>query len=116
MADEAGSNWAAIRAVFNGGPDNVMVDRERSCLFHWEQSLQKHTKKHIGKDKVQTHLNLCEAWRNLQTVDSAKDQATVIRRWWRENVLQDNIISLERWFKWWEMRIDHWGNISNQVY
>ena len=50
MADEAGANWIAIRTVFNGGHDNVLIDRERSCLFHWEQSLQKNTKKFVKKE------------------------------------------------------------------
>ena len=36
MADEATPNWRAIRIGLNGGPENVMQDRERSCLFHWE--------------------------------------------------------------------------------
>lgn len=35
VSDETRANWAAIRIVFNGGPDNMMVGRERSCLFHW---------------------------------------------------------------------------------
>lgn len=47
MADEAQANWRAIRTVYNGGPDNVMIGQERSCLFHWEQSLQQHCKKCI---------------------------------------------------------------------
>lgn len=25
MADEAGANWVAIRTIFNGGPENVLV-------------------------------------------------------------------------------------------
>ena len=34
MANEVDANWRAICTVFNGGPENVMQDRERSCLFH----------------------------------------------------------------------------------
>lgn len=34
MADEAAANWRAIQTIFNGGPDNMMEWRERSCLFH----------------------------------------------------------------------------------
>ena len=45
MSDEAGAIRLAIGSVCNGGPQNIMEGRERSCLFHWEQSLQKHTKK-----------------------------------------------------------------------
>ena len=47
MADEAGANWVAICTVYNGGPDNILLNRERSCLFHWEQSLHKYTKKYV---------------------------------------------------------------------
>ena len=36
MADEAQANWNAIRHVFNNGKDNILIGRERSCLFHWE--------------------------------------------------------------------------------
>ena len=34
MANEAGENWSAARTVFNGGPKNIMEDRECICLFH----------------------------------------------------------------------------------
>lgn len=36
MADEAQANWNALREVYNEGKNNIMVGRERSCLFHWE--------------------------------------------------------------------------------
>ena len=62
MADEAGANWIVIRIVFNGGPDNVLIGRERSCLFHWEKSLQKHTKKFVKREAVQEHIDFCKIW------------------------------------------------------
>ena len=34
MEDEAGANWIAIRTVYNGGPKNILIDKEQSCLFH----------------------------------------------------------------------------------
>ena len=48
MADEAAQNWLAVRTVFNGGPQNVMEGKERTCLWHWEDSLEKHSKKCIS--------------------------------------------------------------------
>ena len=45
MADKANANWKAVRQVFNNG--NVMEGWERSCLFHWTDSLNKHTSKYI---------------------------------------------------------------------
>ena len=69
MSDEAGANWLAIRAVYNGGRHNVMEGRERSCLFHWEQSLQKHTKKHIIAERQMHHIEIYEAWCLARTTD-----------------------------------------------
>ena len=96
MADEAGANWIAIRTVFNGGPDNVLVGRERSCLFHWEQSLQKHTKKYVKREVTHTHIHLCEIWWGSSSTEQASEQATRIRKWWLgQNVVESNIEHLE---------------------
>lgn len=98
MSDEARANWLAIRTVYNGGPQNVMEGRERSCLFHWKQSLHKYTKKLISSNKQQEHISMCEAWRNAMTVHEANDCAKRIKEWWNDNVSIDNIIFLQRWF------------------
>lgn len=42
MVDEAQANWIAVRDVNNNG--DVIKGRERSCHFHWEQSLVNHKK------------------------------------------------------------------------
>ena len=115
MSDEAGANWVAIRTIFNEGPDNMMDGRERSCLFHWEQSLQKHSKRLVSKENFQVHLDMCEVWRKSPTDILAREQANKIKRWWKENVPPENVKPLERWFKWWETRIAHWGNQNFQV-
>ena len=60
MADEAGTNWRAVRTIFNDGGDNVMEGRKRSCLFHWEQSLQLHTVQCVAKSFQDEHKRLCE--------------------------------------------------------
>lgn len=111
MADEAGANWIAIRTVYNGGPNNVLEGRERSCLFHWQQSLHKHAKKLIPKEHVNTHIEMCETWRNCQNTIEARVQATKIRDWWGKGVVPiENMRALNNWLKWWEDRILHWGN------
>ena len=43
MADEAHANWKAVRQVFNNGIP--LEGHENSCLFHWTNSLNKHTTK-----------------------------------------------------------------------
>ena len=45
MADNAQANWNVVRIVYGGGDPTIpMVNRKRTCLFHWTQSLEKHTK------------------------------------------------------------------------
>ena len=113
MADEAGANWNAIRTVYNGGPENVLVGRERSCLFHWEQSLQKHTKKYVIPAYRTKHIELCEKWRLAETEDRAHLYVLSIQNWWIKGcVLQENISAMKRWFDWWKCRISHWGSLN----
>ena len=90
MSDEVGANWMAVRFVYNGGPDNVMDGRERSCLFHWEQSLQKYTKKLIPAEKQSEHKDLCEGWRLAMTHQEATNQVSKIKHWWKGNVANEN--------------------------
>lgn len=115
MADEAEANWLAVRRVYNGGPHNVMEGRERSCLFHWEQSLCKHTKKLIPAHKQRDHIDMCESWRLAKTEEIASLQSRSIKEWWHLNVEKENIKALQRWLNWWEKRIAHWGGIGSQV-
>jgi hypothetical protein len=45
MANNAQVHWNAIKVVYGFGDATVrMVDKEWTCLFHWTQSLDKHTK------------------------------------------------------------------------
>ena len=113
MADEAGANWNAIRTVYNGGPENILVGRERSCLFHWEQSLQKHTKKYVLPAYRRKHVELCEKWRLAETEEHGQLQASSIQNWWTKGcVLPENIKAMKRWFDWWKFRILHWGSLN----
>jgi hypothetical protein len=48
MANIAQANWNAIKIVYSlKDPSFKMVDKEHACLFHWTQSLNKHTKQLI---------------------------------------------------------------------
>lgn len=115
MADEAGANWIAIRTVYNGGPDSIMEGRERSCLFHWQQSLQKYTKKFVPSSKQREHIDLCEKWRCSATKELASSFSTSIKNWWNLNLQAESITGLKRWLGWWEERILHWGTMGRKV-
>jgi hypothetical protein len=51
MADRAQANWNAVRIVYaSGNAAEPMPNRERTCLFHSAQSMEKHTKADIRPD------------------------------------------------------------------
>jgi hypothetical protein len=42
MADNAHANWNVVRIVYGSRDVNEsMVDREQTCFFHWNQSMDK---------------------------------------------------------------------------
>ncbi len=48
MVDNTQTNWNVIRIVYGfGDPFVRMVDKDYTFLFHWIQSLNRHTKKLI---------------------------------------------------------------------
>ena len=48
-------------------------------------------------------------------MELASHQANSIQEWWFDNLSQENIKGLNRWFKWWEQRISRWGDIKPNV-
>lgn len=39
MVDEANASWVPVCIVCFGGAKKKKGDKERSCVFHWEQTL-----------------------------------------------------------------------------
>jgi hypothetical protein len=49
MVDNAQANWNDVRIMYGSGDASMkMVDKERTCLFHWIQQLDRHTKQLIA--------------------------------------------------------------------
>jgi hypothetical protein len=46
-----------------------MVDKERICLFHWTQSLDRHTKQFITLDLQEQHKVLCFEYKTSKYLD-----------------------------------------------
>ena len=116
MADEAGANWCAGRTVFNGGPTNIMDNRERTCLFHWKQILYKHTKKCVKKESQQKHITLCEEWRLASSREATLSKSKEIRQWWgKGHAEKGKVTILDTWMSWWEEQIAHWGSLMSRV-
>ena len=116
MADEAQANWRAVRTVFNGGPNNVMVGQERSCSFHWEQSMQQHAKNCILPHSQEEFKQRCRAWRIAPSEEAAKTELDNLRMWFRKGHVDNTKISiLETWLVWWHARVAHWGEYMLKV-
>src|ERR1700737_2135863 len=73
MADSAQANWNAVRKIYGvGDPSLPMVGRERTCLFHWSQSLDKVTQKYIKTSLQFQHKQLCNDYKDAKTIDDAE--------------------------------------------
>lgn len=116
MADEAQANWRAVRTVFNGGPENVMVGRERSCSFHWEQSMHHHAKKCIPSYSQEEFKSRCHAWKAAPSEEAAEQELDNLWTWLQEgHADRINISALQTWLIWWHARVAHWGEYMVKV-
>ena len=111
MADEANANWIAVRTVYFGGAKNKSPSKERSCLFHWAQSMVRHTSKCIRPAFQEEHKILCRKWLDAPSEHGAEVCKEEIRNFWHAGAAVDHEIpSLETWLSWWDVRVPHWGD------
>jgi hypothetical protein len=83
MADSAQANWNAIRVIYGSGNVAIpMKDQKRTCLFHWTQSLEKHTKADIRANLQDQHRLLCKQYKNATSPDESKTRYRAIKAWW----------------------------------
>jgi hypothetical protein len=56
MEDNAQANWNAVRVIYKSGDAAILMkDQERTSLFHWTQSLEKHMKPDIWAELQDQH-------------------------------------------------------------
>jgi hypothetical protein len=83
MADSAQTNCIAIRVIYDSGDATIpMKDQERTCLFHWAQSLEKHLKADICVDLQYQHRQLCRQYKNATSASESETRYLAIRAWW----------------------------------
>jgi hypothetical protein len=83
MADSAQANWNAVRVIYGSGDASIpMKDQKRTCLFHWAQSLEKHTKADIRADFQNLHRQLCRQYKNAASASESETRYLAIRTWW----------------------------------
>jgi hypothetical protein len=118
MADSAQANWNAVRVVYgNGNKEDPMVDRERTCLFHWTQSMVNHTEKHIPEELWEQHKKMCHQYRKAQSMEEADTLYNALRAWWvSAGIVSEKALNkLELWLAFWHYRIRQWGGFMTQV-
>jgi hypothetical protein len=59
MANSAQANWNAIKIVYGSRDPSIRMVEEHTYLFHWIQSLDKHTKRLIRPKLQDEHKVLC---------------------------------------------------------
>ena len=80
MADSAQANFNAFREVFGSrDKSEPMLGRERTCQFHWSQTLERHTKQLIKPKLQEVHKRLCHEYRLCKTKADADATMEAIR-------------------------------------
>jgi hypothetical protein len=118
MADSAQANWNVVRIVYgNGDPTIRMKNRERTCLFHWTQSLEKHTTADIRAELQALHRKLCKEYKNSSSLEEAEARYLAIRSWWLASgaATEDGLKNLELWLAFWHFRYLQWGGFMELV-
>lgn len=119
MADNAQANWNAVRMVYGSGDATVpMENQERTCLFHWTQSLEKHTKANIRPDLQDQHRLLCLQYKNATTFTDAETRYHAILAWWHSSgaATGEGLRRLELWLAFWHFRYRQWGGFMQLVF
>ena len=117
MADNAMANWHAVRRFYGNDPSKPLEGRERSCGFHWKQSLIDQTKKHIAPEFRDCHIRMCTTWFEAKTIEEADVQFAIIRGWWTSSGAADpsHHKELHSWLGWWHFRFPHLGSYVREV-
>ena len=104
--------------IYDSGDATVpMKDQERTCFFHWAQSLEKHTKADIRADLQHQHHQLCGQYKNAAIASESKTRYLAIQAWWlsSEATSKEGLSRLELWFAFWHFRYRLWGGFIQLV-
>jgi hypothetical protein len=118
MADSTQANWNDVRMIYDSGDTTIpMKDRERTCLFHWAQSLEKHTKADIHADFQHQHRQFCRQYKNAASASESETRYLAIRAWWLSSgaTTEQGLSRLELWLAFWHFRYSQWGGFKQLV-
>ena len=118
MANSAQPNWNVVRVIYGSGNATVsMKDQERTCLFHWAQSLEKHMKANIRADLQHQHRQLYRQYKNAAIALESETQYLAIRAWWLSSGAssEEGLSRLELWLAFWHFRYRQWGGFMQLI-
>ena len=59
-----------------------MTDKERTCLFHYVQSMIKYTEKWIADEFQEQHKSLCKQYRDASPIEDADRLFDALQAWY----------------------------------
>ena len=118
MADSAQANWNAVRVVY--GSSNIaepMENRERTSLFHWTQSMEKHTVADIRRDLQDQHRLLCKQYKIATSPEDSETRYLAIKAWWLSSgaCSSEGLKRLELWLAFWHFRCHQCSGVTELV-
>jgi hypothetical protein len=118
MCDSAQANFSAVRVIFGSGDPKVpMLNKERTCFFHWKMALERHTKQLIRPELQSEHVRLCQEYRKCKTIEDANASLAAIKAWWFSSgaASEMGLKELTNWINFWHFRYEQWGSHISQV-
>jgi hypothetical protein len=82
MANNAQTNWSAMRIIYSSGDANeTMINREWICQIHSNQLMGKHTKHQIKLKMWEQHKVSCYEYKNATWLKETNAQYVTSRCW-----------------------------------
>ncbi len=89
MANNIHASQNVVQIIYgNKDVSESMVDREQTCFFHWNQSMDKH--KIVDEARVMKKIKtLCYEYKNAIFLEEADVRCVIIQCWWYSSGVVD---------------------------
>jgi hypothetical protein len=106
MANSTKANWNVLIIVYGSKDPFVrMIDKKRTCLFHWIQSLNKHTKQMIKLEFQNQHIFFCHQYRGTKSLREADSLYVLICYCSFKSAFEASVHELGNWFNFWHFGV-----------
>jgi len=118
MANNTQANWNIVKIIYGSGHPYVrMIDKECTCLFHWIQSFNKHTKQLKKLEFQDQHISLCHQYKGAKSLGEVESLYVLIFCWWFlfEVAFEVGVHELNNWLNFWHFFVKQWGGFMVHV-